>query len=253
MTIIYDGSFEGLLGAVGYALKTGVEDVVITTEENYAPSLFDEPIVLATNNELVDRMKTAIVDLIKKPGLESLWKFTLSEKSEVPQVLFSVLGYMFRSKKNILGDFADPKVLFLQKTLKQISRERHRMTAFVRFKKASNGVYFAEIEPDFDVLPLISKHFAQRYADQSWVIYDKMRDYGLFYDLKNVHVVTLTLDAENSSLPAKTLLEWDEEEKEFQTLWKDYFHSTHIPARKNKKLHLQHVPKRYWKYLTEKQ
>ncbi|MEO6759204.1 MAG: DUF4130 domain-containing protein, partial [Saprospiraceae bacterium] len=25
-----------------------------------------------------------------------------------------------------------------------------------------------------------------------------------------------------------------------------------IPERRNLKLHLQHVPKRYWKYLTEK-
>ena len=32
----------------------------------------------------------------------------------------------------------------------------------------------------------------------------------------------------------------------------EYFKSTNIKSRKNMKLHLQHVPKRYWKYLTEK-
>ncbi|HCV81945.1 MAG TPA: DNA metabolism protein, partial [Zunongwangia profunda] len=43
-----------------------------------------------------------------------------------------------------------------------------------------------------------------------------------------------------------------ENEISFQKLWKSYFESTNIKSRKNTKLHLQHVPKRYWKYLTEK-
>ncbi|MGY0039832.1 DUF4130 domain-containing protein [Pedobacter sp. NJ-S-72] len=44
-----------------------------------------------------------------------------------------------------------------------------------------------------------------------------------------------------------------EKEGFYAVLWKDYFKSTNIAARKNTKLHIQHVPKRYWKYLTEKQ
>jgi len=43
------------------------------------------------------------------------------------------------------------------------------------------------------------------------------------------------------------------QEFEFQTLWQDYFKSTNIVSRKNMKLHIRHVPKRYWKYLSEKQ
>jgi len=42
------------------------------------------------------------------------------------------------------------------------------------------------------------------------------------------------------------------EEYEYQTLWNDYFKSTNIASRINPKLHTQHVPKRYWKYLSEK-
>ena len=42
-------------------------------------------------------------------------------------------------------------------------------------------------------------------------------------------------------------------EELYQKLWHSYFQSINIEARKNTKLHLQHVPRRYWKYLTEKQ
>lgn len=41
-------------------------------------------------------------------------------------------------------------------------------------------------------------------------------------------------------------------EKDYQELWKTYFKAVDIPERRNMKLHVQHVPKRYWKYLIEK-
>jgi probable DNA metabolism protein len=46
---------------------------------------------------------------------------------------------------------------------------------------------------------------------------------------------------------------YDEKESLYQELWKQYFDSVDIKARRNMKLHIQHVPKRYWKYLVEKQ
>lgn len=45
---------------------------------------------------------------------------------------------------------------------------------------------------------------------------------------------------------------YDETEGLYQKLWKQYFSSVNISARKNLKLHIQHMPRRYWKYLPEK-
>ena len=44
-----------------------------------------------------------------------------------------------------------------------------------------------------------------------------------------------------------------EDEKLYQELWKGYFKAMTIKERINLKLQRQHLPKRYWKYLTEKQ
>jgi probable DNA metabolism protein len=135
----------------------------------------------------------------------------------------------------------------------KVHREKHRMEAFIRFQKSSRGLYFALIHPDFNVLPLIIRHFKNRYADQPWVIYDEKRKYGVHYDGNTVQEVTLELHAESQAPVISADLLLDEEEALYALLWKDYFRSTNIPARKNMKLHLQHVPKRYWRYLTEKQ
>ena len=45
----------------------------------------------------------------------------------------------------------------------------------------------------------------------------------------------------------------DKDEQMFQKMWKAYFKSMTIKERINLKLHRQHLPERYWKYLTEKQ
>ena len=99
------------------------------------------------------------------------------------------------------------------------------------------------------MLPLLVKHFKERYQDQKWLIYDEKRQYGIFYDLNEVTVVTLP-DKKMLSKNKETI--WHEAEVKYQNLWIEYFDHTNIKERKNTKLHLQHVPKRYWRYLTEK-
>ena len=143
-------------------------------------------------------------------------------------------------------------MLAVAQTARKVEREKHRMEAFIRFQQTADGMYYCGIDPDFNVLPLIMQHFKNRYADQQWIIYDLKRHYGLYYDLHKVEEIHMDEAAIKTAYkPAGHLL--SEQESLYATLWKDYFNSTNIKSRKNTKLHVRHVPKRYWKYLTEKQ
>jgi len=57
------------------------------------------------------------------------------------------------------------------------------------------------------------------------------------------------IDASTGDVDARVL---SEDEILFQRLWKQYFRSICIDQRLNLKLHQQKVPRKYWKYLTEK-
>jgi probable DNA metabolism protein len=82
------------------------------------------------------------------------------------------------------------------------------------------------------------------------LIYDARLGFGIYYDLEALSNVELTFNTAGS---ANTLTEiYDVREEFFQDMWRRYFSSVNIIARKNMKLHIQHVPRRYWKYLTEK-
>ena len=138
----------------------------------------------------------------------------------------------------------------IAKVCKSVSRETHRMNAFVRFEKLQDDFYFSKVEPDFNVLPLIFKHFKARYQDQKWMIFDLKRHYGIFSDQENADFFYPDTDHLTQFIKTQDLLH--AEELKYQKLWQRYFFKTNIPERKNIKLHVQHVPKRYWKYLTEK-
>ncbi len=82
------------------------------------------------------------------------------------------------------------------------------------------------------------------------MIYDGKRGYGVYYDLETVEIISFDQEAQDNLKNKDNL--FDAKEIEYQKLWIEYFDHTNIKERKNTILHVQHVPKRYWKYLTEK-
>ncbi len=250
-TLIYDGTFDGFLTCVFQVYEFKLHQVTIQNRADFQESLFGDNGFIITDLLKADRVWKGLKKKTSNTGSLRIYYAFLSEQKEVENLLLRYIQYAFTSDLPIDSDFGNEDVLKVTQIAKSVGREKHRMEAFVRFKLTKDEMYFANIEPDFDVLPLISKHFKSRYADQKWIIYDLKRNYGLYYDLEGVDIINLTLPEDYDA--TKTSKDFfAEEELEFQTLWQDYFESTNIPSRKNMKLHVRHVPKRYWKYLSEK-
>ena len=179
----------------------------------------------------------------------------LAEEPETASLLFRYIHKAIDAPRSIETNFADPDVLEFSRMWKRVDWERIRMLQFIRFQKAADGTYFAAVEPEKNVLPLITGHFKDRFADQCWLIYDIKRAYGYYYNLKEVHEVTFGEDSREGHLVTGMLDEslMDKDEKLFQQLWKTYFKAICIKERLNPRKHRQDMPVRYWKYLTEKQ
>ena len=250
--LLYDGTFDGFLTCIFDVFDQRLETVVIQKSDAPQTHLFAEPQTILTDEDKAHRVCNGLKKKLPAHGYNQLYYTFLSELDEVEPLLLDFMTRAFRSTHDLSKDFSDPTVLRISQIAKMVGREKHRMEAFVRFKLTKDGIYFANIEPDFDVLPLITKHFKSRYADQKWMIYDLKRRYGIFYDLEKVE--TIHLELSETFDPTKSDGHYfSNEELDFQTLWKDYFTATNIASRKNMKLHIRHVPKRYWKYLSEKQ
>lgn len=245
MHLCYDGSWEGLLTCIFDIYERRLTSFSVKRQGTGLASIFDQDVPVMADEGKARRVQVGLQKALTSAGFSCFYAAYLSE---LPGIEDSLIGFarFILSEGGSERAYAHPDVLTVSQTAKKVFREGHRMKAFVRFELTRDGFYYSEIEPDFNVIPLITTHFKERFADQKWLIYDLKRRYGIFYDLEDISEVSFDVN------PEKTSSILNESEPVYQTLWRDYYTSTNIVSRKNTKLHLQHVPRRYWKYLTEK-
>lgn len=179
----------------------------------------------------------------------------LSELKELNGHLFRYICKVFTAGKGIERHFADPDVLAVTNIARKVLHEQLRMKQFIRFQKAKDGTYLGVVSPDHNVLPLIIDHFQDRFNDQPWLIYDAKRHYGFNYDGKTVIRITFEDEAAvpfnlaNGKLDESVM---SSDDQLLQDLWRTYFKAICIRERMNPRKQLNDMPRRYWKYMTEK-
>ncbi len=247
---IYDHTFEGLLTCVFEAFSRKQFPEQILHEDK--PALFVEKYEIVTDPEKADRVLKGLRKKISKSAVEMLSACWLSELDEVEMLIFNYIRKAVTADKSIEMNFADPDVLELSKIYRKVMRETERMRQFVRFQKTADGIFFACIAPQYNVLPCTIAFFEDRFADQQWLIYDSKRKYAIYYDLKKAEIVSFNTPPVDLCTGKLSEEQTNEDEIDYQQLWKNYIQSTTIKERLNLKLQRQHMPKRFWKYLPEK-
>ena len=259
MTIyIFDNTFEGLLTAVFDAFFLHQQPEFLLSEEEQLPLFADRPHRVVTDGEKAARVWKGLEKHLSKAGLRVLTLSWMSEERALNLPLFRFICKVFRQPagaQSIENNASDEDVLAVRNTCRRVLHEQLRMKQFIRFQKAKDGTYLAVVAPDHNVLPLVCDHFQDRFNDQHWLIYDAKRHYGFYYDGNVVTHVTfenedaVPFDLSNGKLDAEVL---SADDTMFQNLWRTYFKAICIKERMNPKKQLNDMPRRYWKYMTEK-
>lgn len=250
---VYDKTFEGLLTAVfdAYFRKTFPD--LLLAEGEPLPLFYKEVINICSDEEKSARVWKSLQKKLSAFALAGITTNWLSELPQVDNLLFNYIRTVTDAPNSVEMNFGHPVILEFTKLYKKVRAERYAILQFLRFQKTADDIFFAAVEPMYNILPLTISHFKDRFADQKWLIYDIKRQYGYYYDRSQVteicfedrpmHLITGKLD---ESLMAS-------DEKLLQNMWKTYFKSIAIKERINPRLHRRHMPVRFWKYLTEKQ
>uniref|UniRef100_UPI0032171C89 TIGR03915 family putative DNA repair protein n=1 Tax=uncultured Draconibacterium sp. TaxID=1573823 RepID=UPI0032171C89 len=249
----YDNTFEGLLTCIFdcYSRKDFPVDICPRTGgQRY---LFVDKIDIKTDSGKSERVWKGIQKQLSGRNKQLLFYAFLSEEPGIEMKIYRFLRRLFSGHLSLETDFGDSDVLYLTQTSQKVKKEAMRMLQFVRFQRTKDRLFFCGVEPKYDIIPLIIEHYKKRFADQKWLLYDLKRNYGIFYDKEKVEEVVITQKQFNTlnGKVDKALL--DESEDFYQKLWRSYFKHITIQERKNLKLQRQHMPRRFWKYLPEKQ
>lgn len=248
----YDKTFEGLLTAVFDAYVRREFPETLIGENEPEPMFSDGAHTVFTDRAKADRVWASLRKKIDKRAQNMLLHVWLSEEKGSDELIFRYIRKVFDTPHSISYNFADPDVLEIKQIAMKVGREGEHVRQFVRFQKGGDGTFFAPTAPKYNALPLAINYFKDRFADQKWLVYDTKRRYGYYYDLEKVVEVTMEDDAHllGGKLDEALLAQ---DEILFQEMWRSYFKALAIKERLNPKLQRQHMPQRFWKYLTEKQ
>jgi len=263
---VFDNTLDGLLTAVFDSFALRQQPVTLLTEGEQLPLFASEPHRVMTDSTKAERVWKGLEKHLSAAGLRIITLSWMSEEQALHQPLFNYICKVFLQQKgapSIENNASDEDVLAVRNTCRRVLHESQRMKQFLRFQKAKDGTYLGVVSPDHDVLPLIIDHFEDRFGDQPWLIYDAHRHYGYYYEVspdpskKRGDVMRVTFEDEsnvpfdlsNGKLNADVLSDNDQL---FQELWRTYFKAICIRERMNPRKQLSDMPRRYWKYMTEK-
>ncbi|MDR1003838.1 MAG: TIGR03915 family putative DNA repair protein [Prevotellaceae bacterium] len=251
----FDSTFDGLLTAVFDAYSRRTFPDLLLPEGEPLPLFHGEPHTVVTDPVKAERVWKGLQQKLSPSALTCLMQCWLAEEPDTPMLLFRYIRKAINAPRSIETNFADADVLAFSRMWKRVDWERNRLMQFIRFQKAADGTYFAAVEPEKNALPLIVEHFRDRFADQTWLIYDIRRAYGYYYDKVEVREVSFEPTDRTRHLVTGRLDDamMDKDERLFRQLWQSYFKAVCIKERLNPRKHRQDMPVRYWKHLTEKQ
>ena len=236
----YDGSFEGLLCCVFesyelHELPAGIAPIFAEQTSLYPTR------IIQTDSQKAKRVLRSIPE---KMGNEALRLVTRTFLTCMPQKELDTLSFLrlgFRAGTTVTKMLADSTVDRIIKGVRYLENESNQYRQFTRFSEFS-GILAGVIEPHNYVLPLITQHFCERLPCERFIIYDKTHGMALTHNQKGPSIVPI----DGLRLP-----EPDEPEEKIHALWKLFYNTIEVPGRHNERCRMGHMPKRYWRYMTE--
>ncbi len=241
---IYDGTFYGLMTTIARILDRNDTPTSIQPVHDSTADLFDNPIRIETVEFVAEDLLFQIRNEISELAYDHVVYTFLSEHKKCEIVIYFYILKGFQVGARIDHLLTDRWVLKTHALTRKVEREVHRFQGFVRFRQLADGTYYSTIEPDFAILPLIAPHFAQRLADQNWIIHDVKRHRAAIYNGKSVCISEISLYED---------LVFTQGDEEHKRLWQQYYDTIGIKERENPKLRQQFMPKKYQKHLVELQ
>lgn len=249
LRLLTDGSFEGLLTAVFEAFRLHLPVAGIAAEDLYLPSLLEPTRSILSDAEKAQRVWTALAER-DATGAAMIRAAFLSGLPGIEDALWRALCKFFHGLP--LRAILDEDIQTVYQAAWKVRGEIHAFLGLVRFEKATDGTLVSVIAPEYDIVAALGPHFSRRFPQETWMIADSKRGICLCHqegitELRHCDPTNLPRTAQEvAQLAAPEDVRW-------QDLWKSYYQNIGISERKNPRLMARNLPRKYWRYLPERQ
>ena len=219
---LYDGSFEGFLCCVFESFAQHEIPFAVWTPQRETATLY--PVRdIETDSARAQRVFSA---LGRKLGRETEYLVSrdfLSGQEDKELLLIRFLHLAFALGPGTVKRMGHPDVAPLYEMKKSLDWEVDKFQGFVRFEE-HDGMLGAVIHPKNYILPLLRGHFCSRFPEENFMIYDAVHQAVLLYQEHEAQLLELAAPLELPPPSAR--------EQEFQALWKQFYDTLEIKARR---------------------
>lgn len=259
MRIIYvcEDSLTGIFSGIYevWKRKMTAEEAGLEVGDSFERRLFCEYIFCKAE----ERKALAVIRMIQKNlGADVYEKISYAllsaDRRKAEMVFRAMLEAKKLSRKDLLMEhLGNEAVRAVFGMYRQVANEAHHYKGFVRFRELKNKTLFAKIEPKHAVLPCIAEHFADRFPQENWVIYDKTHEVFLIHEKgKRYYFLQQYMCMKGDSGSDQNIAGgFSEEEMDYEALWKGFVQSISVAERENRALQNQNLPLRFRTNLVE--
>ena len=247
------GIFSGIYEV--WKRKMTAEEAGLEVGDSFERRLFCEYIFCKAE----ERKVLAVIRMIQKNlGVDVYEKISYALLSADRRKADMVFRAMLEAKKlsrkdRLMEHLGNEAVRAVFGMYRQVANEAHHYKGFVRFRELKNKTLFAKIEPKHAVLPCIAEHFADRFPQENWVIYDKTHEVFLIHEKgKRYYFLQQYMCMKGDSGSDQNIAGgFSEEEMDYEALWKGFVQSISVAERENRALQNQNLPLRFRTNLVE--
>lgn len=274
---VYDGSLEGMFSAIFSSLTTNDCVTDIVEDGIIQPRLGQSVVTIPTSEGQAQRLQNFLLRAGGKRAYarvlyasladdpQKAWAIrecvvfatTLAALKHCPRCLrrhscTSLKGcpHVSAQRKSPtaglerhLENFAHAQCGAVARLSRHVANERHHMKQFLRFEHVESDLWFAQCNPNANVVPLLMNFFAARFSDQRFLIYDELHKLAGIYDGRQ----SLLVPADHLEQPPHR----SADEALMRKAWKTFYHAATIEARYHPELRTSFMPKRLWQNILE--
>lgn len=149
------------------------------------------------------------------------------------------------ARGHLFDNLTDRYVMQTFSIARKAGREIGHLREFLRFQELENGILFAKIGPECNVLTFLMPHFADRLPIENFVIYDSTRN---LFGIHPARQRWYLFSGEDEKEPE---LRFSEEEMQYQELFRHFCRTVSIKERENRELQRNMLPLRFREYMIE--
>ncbi|MCM2374814.1 UdgX family uracil-DNA binding protein [Aporhodopirellula aestuarii] len=202
-------------------------------------STLDEQPTLFADTESVSKTARANVT-VPKSFLEIAQTVACHQSPVRWELLYRTLWRLTHNEPALLQMVTDDDVHELHQMKKAVTRDVHKMKAFVRFRRVASALeetYVAWHRPDHRIVSLAAPFFARRFKAMNWSIFTPIE--SVVWDQQTLRY--------GAGVPASEV----SDEDSLESLWKTYYASIFNPARVKVAMMKREMPVRHWQTLPE--